>query len=286
MRLGFTTSVFARPLATGEVNLGGLVDFAEEQGFVAIELRDEDAAYGLGDVQDFVKDTSAKSIEVTYAIKNDMFLPEDEALVRRGIERAALCGDGAIMRILASQSALAPADKKGYTADEIEKLARISVDYSKIAEEKGIYLAVEHAREPLYGDGQTYFGLADLLKALEASGAMPGNFGITFDPANAVYTSLCKAPTTADKVFEFLDTQSQHVTLVHLKTTVEGKTTPTLQDADIENEALFSKLSKVYDGIICVEIPAASDLAECRRNIDASLEYLRKQGLMGYFAQA
>ena len=283
MRLGFTTSIFTRPLAAGEVNLGGLVDFAEEQGFTAMELRDEEASYGLDVVGDFVKDTGAKSIEVTYAIKNDMFEQGDEEHFRRGLERAALCGDGAVMRILASQSALAAAGKKGYTRDEVEKIARVAASYCDIAEEKGIFLAIEHAREPLFGDGSTYFGLADILETLEASDGIPANLGVTFDPANAVFTALCKAPTTSDEVLEFLDTKNQFIALVHYKTTRNGELTPVITDADVENEALFAKLAKVYDGIVCVEIPGAGDLAECHRNIDASLDYIRKMGLMGYF---
>jgi len=284
MRLGFTTSIFAKPLASGEVNLGGLVDFAEEQGFTAVELRDNDASYSPSDVADFVKDTRAKNIEVTYAVTNDMFDADDEALFRRGIERAVLCGEGAVLRILAAQSALMAEGKKGYSRAEIDRIAEVAVDYARIADEKGIFIAVEHAREPLYGDGESYFGLADVFKALAATGGAPTNLGITFDPANAVYTSLCKAPTIPAKVLAFLEEHNQFIALVHYKTTKAGKLTPIIADADIENEALFSALAKTYDGIVCLEIPGGSSLSECHRNIDASLDYIRKLGLMGYFA--
>jgi|GEM_PF-1279832 len=284
MRLGFTTSIFAKPLASGEVNIGGLVDFAEEQGFAAVELRDDDADYEPSKVADFVKDSRAKDIDVTYAIRNDMFEPEGRDIFENGLQRAALCGDGAILRLLAAQSALAPPGKKGYTQDEVKRIARIAAEYAKIADAKGVFLAIEHAREPLYGDGATYFGLDDIFKALAAEGDVPTNLGITFDPANAVYKTLCKAPTTPDRVIEFLEAHNQYIALVHYKTTVNGATTPVLTDADIENESLFSHLAKVYDGIVCLEIPGAPGLSECHKNIDDSLNYLRKMGLMGYFA--
>lgn len=284
MRLGFTTSIFTKPLELGEVNLGGLVDFAETQGFTAIELRDDDALVAMSDVENFVKDAKAKGIEIFYAIKNDMLETGDRTLVRRGIERAALCGDGAVMRMLASMSALATEGKKGYTRAETDRIAQIAAEYAGMAQEKGIVLALEHTREPLFGDGETYFGLDDIFKTLTATGGVPANLGITFDPANAMFTALCKAPTTAEKVFEFLEANAQLVYVVHYKTTRGGKPTPAITDADIDNEKLFAALAKVYDGIICVEIPGAAGLAECHRNIDASLEYLRKQGLMGYFS--
>lgn len=284
MRLGFTTSIFAKPLASGEVNLGGLVDFAEEQGFTAIELRDDDAALSTSEVENFVRDAQAKGIEITYAIKNDMFEPNDKALFKRGVERAALCGEGTVLRFLASMSALAPEEKKGYTLQEIEHIVRTISEYAGIADEKGVLLAVEHTREPLAGDGETYFGLYDIFKVLSATGGVPANLGITFDPANAVFTALCKATATPEKVLQFIEGNSQYISLVHYKTTKDGKPTPVITDADIENEALFAALAKVYDGIVCLEIPPASGLAECHRNVDASLEYLRKVGLMGYFA--
>lgn len=284
MRLGFTTSIFAKPLASGEVNLGGLVDFAEQQGFAAIEVRDDSASYPVEEIQNFVKDAQAKNIEVTYAVKNDMFEEADRALFEKGVERAVLCGEGTVLRFLAAQSALAVPEKKGYTKQEVQRIAQVASTYAQIADKKGIFVAVEHAKEPLYGDANSYFGLADIFKELEASGGVPTNLGITFDPANAVFVTLCKAPTTPDKVFQFLEEHNQYVALVHYKTTVNGKATTVITDADIENEDLMGQLSKVYDGIVCVEIPGAGSLVECHKNIDESLKYLRKMGLMGYFA--
>jgi hypothetical protein len=186
--------------------------------------------------------------------------------------------------MLAAQSALAAPEKKGYTQDEVGRIARIAAEYAAVADKKGVFLAIEHAREPLYGDGATYFGLDDVFKAVTGSGEVPTNLGITFDPANAVFTALCKAPATPDKVMQFLETHNQYIALVHYKTTQKGKPTPVIADADVENEPLFAELAKVYDGIVCLEIPGVGTLGECHKNIDESLNYIRKLGLMGYFA--
>ena len=175
-------------------------------------------------------------------------------------------------------------DKKGYSREDVERIGETARKYAATAAGKHIGLAIEHAKEPLFGDGETYYGLADIFTELEATGGVPANFGITFDPANGVFTALCKTPTTQEKVLEFLATHNQYIALVHYKTTVGGKVTPVITDADIENEALFGQLAKVYDGIVCLEIPGAAGLAECHKNIDESLNYIRKMGLMGYFA--
>jgi len=277
--------VFCEAIASGEVNLGGLVDFAEEEGFSAVEVRDDDAALPIAQVEDFVKDAGAKGIEVSYAIRNDMLQEADLELFEMGVERAAICGEGAILRFLASPSALAPQAKKGYTREEVERIAAMASEYARLAGEKGVSPALENAYEPLYGDGETYFGLDDIFKALEEAGSVPANLGITFDPANAVFTSLCKAPTTPEKVLAFLAERHPYIALVHYKTTRAGRATPVITDADIDSERLFGELAKFYNGIVCLEIPPAGDLAACRRNIEASLEYLRKMGLIGYFTQ-
>ncbi|MHC4712520.1 MAG: sugar phosphate isomerase/epimerase family protein [Planctomycetota bacterium] len=285
MRLGFTTNIFASPLRTGEVNLGGLVELAEEEGFSSIEVRDDEVAIPFGELTDFVKDAGGQGIEVSYAVKNDMFHPDDRSLLQEAVQRAALCGEGTVLRVLASPSALAATDKKGYTAEELERVVATARDYAAIARDKEVSLALENTCEPLYGDGETWFGLNDILRALENTGEMPGNLGLTFDPANAVFKSLCRAPAEPGRVLEFLSEHKQYVALVHYKTTKGGEVTPVITDGDINNENLFEELAKGYDGAVCVEIPPAHDLTACRENLEASLDYLRKMGLIGYFAQ-
>ncbi len=285
MRLGFTTNTFANPLRTGEVNLGGLVELAEEDGFSSIEIRDDEAAIPRGELRGVVKDAAGKGIEVSYAVKNDMFRPDDRSLLEEAVKRAAVCGEGTVLRILASPSALAAVDKKGYTAEELERVVTAARDYAAVARDSEVALALENTCEPLYGDGATWFGLNDILRALENTGEMPGNLGLTFDPANAVFKSLCRAPAEPGRVLEFLTEYKQYVALVHYKTTKDGEVTPVITDGDINNETLFEELAKGYDGAVCIEIPAAHDLTACRKNIEASLDYLRKAGLIGYFAQ-
>ncbi len=285
MKLGLTTNIFSEALWAGEVNLGGIVELAEEEGFGAIEVRDDDATLDTSELAGFVKDAAAAGIELSYAVNNDMSYRDDQALIERGIERACSCGEGTVLRFLASQSALTGEGKKGYSAQEVRRIVEALHSYAQAATQSDVSLALEHAREPLYGDGETFFGLHDIFVEIEHSGGVPDDLGITFDPANAISAGLCKAPATPAKVLEFLATHSQFIALVHLKTTRSGRVAPTIGDADIDNEALFESLAKVYKGVVCIEIPPAGDLLSCRRNIEASLDYLRSSGLMGYFAQ-
>lgn len=284
MRLGLTTNIFSEAIAAGEVNLGGIAELAEEDGFCAIEVRDDNADISIDRLEGFIRDAAGKGIELSYAVKNDMFHGDDLALIKRAVERAAACGEGTVLRFLASQSALAEKDKKGYTADETSRIAETARSYAALASQAEVSMALEHASEPLYGDGESFFGLHDIFVEIEHAGGVPGNLGITFDPANAVFLDLCKSPTTPARVLEFLTTHSHYVALVHFKTTRAGELSPIICDADINNDALFENLAKVYNGVVCMEIPAAAGLLECRRNVEASLDYLRSSGLSGYFA--
>ncbi len=285
MKLGLTTNCFANALGAGETDLASIIEFAESEGFTALELRDNSAQLPADEVRDLLKDAGSRQIALSYAVANDMFVDGDPALVAMAVERAALCGPGSVLRLLASQSALKPPEKKGYNALELARIAAIARNYADSARRSSVNLALEHAAEPLYGDGDTYFGLHDIIVALETSGGVPGNLGLTFDPANAVSVPLCKAPTGPERVMEFLSTHSQYIALVHYKTTDSGNLTPVITDADVDNERLFEELSGVYDGVVCLEIPPADSLAECKANIAESLEYMRLKGLMGYFDQ-
>jgi len=285
MRLGITTNCFATAIASGEIDLAGILEFAGEEGFLAAEIRDAAGDIPLDELDAVVEDAASREMALSYAVNNDCLIPGDRDTLTGAVIRAAACGEGTVARILASQSVLAEKSRKGYTAAETDRIVMALRDYADIAAEKGIVLALEHAGEPLYGDGDSFFGLHDIIVALEATGGMPSSLALTFDPANAVFTALCKAPVGPEKVFEFLGKHSHYIAMVHYKTTSSGELSPVIADADIDNERLFEELSAVYDGVLCLEVPAAETLDECRSNVLTSLEYMRKNGLMGYLAQ-
>ena len=200
----------------------------------------------------------------------------DRDLFERGVRLASLCGRSTVLRMLASQDALRKAGKRGYSLADLEALKATLEAYGGVASASGVLRARENAREPLYG-GEGFFGMADLI-----SGAKPGDIGLTFDPANATTTSLCKSPSGEEEVLRFVDEFAPRVFITHYKTTKAGVVEAAIGDADVDNGKLLQTLSGPYRGVLCVEIPGSPTLKETAASVQTSLDYLRAKGLYRY----
>jgi sugar phosphate isomerase/epimerase len=275
MKLGLTTNVFAGPLKNREIDLEGIIDFAAGLQIRSIEIRDDGATLNEDGVGSLVKRAGERGLSLSYAIKNDMLAAGDSELFGRAVRLASLCGPKTVLRMLASQDALKTDGKRGYSASDLEALKHAAQDYEKVAEASGVVMAIENARDPLYGGGG-FFGMADLIASFGSR-----TIGLTFDPANATNISLCTSPSDEAEVLRFIDEVGTSIFLAHYKTTRRGVVQSTIDDpADVDNASLLSRLSKVYDGVLCVEIPGSPGLRETRASVEASLVYLRaKEGL-------
>jgi len=282
MRLGFTSNIFAQPLKSGQITLKELLSLGKEHRFRAMEIRDDEVGLSIQEVEDLKKTADGLGIQLTYAIKNDMLTPGDEEKHRAALERASLLGEWTVMRMLLAQSALK--GKKGYTREELGQLIGISCRYGAYAKEKKVIMAPEHAREPLMGDGVSFFGLGEYLAGTcllcEDSSAIK----FTFDPANATNASLCTSPSCGEEVLGFLETFRARIGLVHYKTTQGGAVQAVIGPADVENRRLLAQLQKAYAGIFCLEIPGKADLEGTKADLASSLQFMEREGLLSYFS--
>lgn len=276
MKLGITTNVYAGPLKNREVDLEGIVDLASKMSIKAVEIRDDAAALDEGRVRSLASRAREKGIVLSYGIKNDMMASTDRALFERGVKLASLCGPSCVLRILASQDALKAEGKGGYSPTDIETLKGTSETYGNLASASGVLVALENAREPLYGTGGS-FGMSDLIRGIKSK-----SVGLTFDPANATNRSLCKSPSAENEVLRFVDELGSRFFLTHYKTTSNGATQAAIGDADVDNGRLLERLSRVYHRVLCIEIPGSSTLKETTSSVQASLNYLRAKGLDRY----
>jgi len=278
MKLGITTNVFAGPLKNKEIDLEGIVSMAGELRLASVEIRDDPAVLDPSRVRSLVSLALASGMSLSYAVKNDMFGKDDRLLFERAVRLASECGPGTVLRLLASQDALKAEGKNGYSAEDVEKLRSIMEEYGRVAAGSGVVLAIENARDPLYGR-EGYFGMADLMRSVTAE-----NVGLTFDPANATNFSLCKSPSGEDEVLRFVDELGRRIKLTHYKTTSSGVVQTTIGTADVDNEALLLRLSKVFSGILCIEIPGSPGLSDTIASVESSISYLNARGLSKYLA--
>jgi hypothetical protein len=282
MKLGMTSNILAQPLKAGQIDLEGVLELARELRMRALEIRDDEVSLSLSRMEELKRKADSLGIQLTYAIKNDLFTPGDEDRFRQALDRASLLGEGTVMRMLLAQSVLK--GKKGYTREELGKLIGASCRYATYARGKEVIMAPEHAREPLMGDGLGYFGLGEYLAGTcllcEDSSAIK----FTFDPANATNTSLCLSPCGEEEVLGFLETFKSRLGLVHYKTTLQGMVQATIGKADVDHRRLLSRLQAAYDGIFCLEIPGKADLEGTKADLLASLKYLEEEGLLSFFS--
>jgi sugar phosphate isomerase/epimerase len=279
MKLGITTNVFAGPLRNREIELKGIIDLAPKFGMKAVEIRDDAASLDEVRVESLVSMARTNGLVLTYGIKNDMSLPEDRGVFERGVRLASLCGRDTVLRVLASQDSLKAEGKTGYSAAELERFISIAEKYGGLASASSVLVAIEHAREPLYRAGR-FFGMSDLM-----SGIKTKSVGLTFDPANSTTKSLCRSPSTESEVLKFLEEFGSRIFITHFKTTRNGAVSAAISDADVDNQRLLESLSKVYRGILCIEIPGAPTLNETMANLQASIDYIRLRGLSKYLEQ-
>lgn len=278
MKLGITTNIFAGPLKTHETDLEGILALASELGVRAVEIRDELATLQGPMVSHLASLAASSGLALSYAIKNDMLAPGDRALFERAVRLASLCGENSVLRVLASQDALKPEGKRGYSSEDIASLETIAEGYGEVASAVGVLVAIENARDPLYGsDG--FFGLAELMRRVKSK-----NVGLTFDPANATNKTLCKSPSAEADVLRYAGELGQRIFLTHYKTTRNGVVQDSIGDADVDNASLLSTLSRVYNGLLCIEIPGAPGLKETSSSIRASISYLSANGLTRYLS--
>lgn len=276
MKLGITTNVYAGPLKNREIELEGIIDLAPGLSIRAVEIRDDAASLDEGRVRSLVSRASEKGLTVSYAIKNDMIAAGDKALFERGVKLASLCGQNSVLRILASQDALKAEGKLGYGSTDLETLKATAGAYGSVASASGVLVAIEHARDPLYGVGG-FFGISDLVRGVNSK-----SVGLTFDPANATNRSLCKSPSTEKEVLGFVDEFGTRIFMTHYKTTSNGVVQSALGDADVDNSRLLERLSKVYRGVLCIEIPGSPALKDTNASVQSSINYLRAKGLFRY----
>ncbi len=256
MKLGFTTAVFGKELKDKEVTLQDIVQFAQENGLDAIELRD-------GCVEDYngaaLRQLTLRyeNIHFTYAIKNNCLDEKDEERVRGAIELSASFSREPILRLVAD-GGIIKNEKRRYTSEEKGKIVNKLKIYADIAARHRVMLGLENAREPM----------EDIKYMIDQVGSPL--MGVTFDPGNL--TSIAIEREDPLKALESL--KVSEIKLVHLKQTINGEPQTHIFQGDVDIKKLLDRLNGMgYEGIVCLEPRAAKG---SRDAIKSSIEYMNK----------
>jgi sugar phosphate isomerase/epimerase len=266
VKLGFSTQNFLNCMPVGVDNLKELMDFAAEEGYAFIELRDPAADLSQEDCRVLAAYAREKQVEVIYEIHKDLFNPEFGEVFDRALRNTAAFGEPGILRTIMSWSEfMADEHKTGWTDEELDHLASLADKCAAVAKEADVQFVLENIIEPWFGNDGGH-GLADLFR--ETRGV-----GLQFDSANPFLPS-CRGVADPDDVAEYLDQIGDRWFTTHLKCGKDGSFQPVLSDNPLPFEKLFTLMSGNQMKYAALELLSVDDQQACFDNHRKSIEYL------------
>jgi len=259
--LGFTSKTFAKVMREGSVSLAGILTWAAAHGFGWVEIRDPMAGMEEKQLRELDASCDQMGLGVHYAWDgSDLLSPSDEELFDRGARNAARFRTARYARItIAGNVFKTEPSRKGLTREEIRRISQRVAAYARAAEGFGITPVYENSYEPLNGDGQSYYGIVELLQSAE-------EMSLTFDPANFLNLKSPRQAPSLDALGEFYRQFSHRIPYVHLKSVGDGGFLPTLKIQD-GGEADCIHLMWQQTKLLCIELPETDDVEEGKRNI-------------------
>ncbi len=272
VKLGFSTQNFLACMPVGVDNQTTLLDFAADEGYAFIELRDPSADLSPEDCKVLAAYAREKDVEVIYEIHKDLFSSDFKEVFDRALVNTAAFGKPGILRSIMSWSEFtADKDKTGWTTEELDHLASLADECAAEAKEQNVQFVLENIIEPWFGNDGGH-GLADLFR--ETSG-----IGLQFDTANPFLPS-CRGPADPDDVAEHLDQIADRWFTTHLKCGKEGAFQPVLDENPMSYQKIFGLMSANQVQYAALELLSVDDKQECFDNHHKSIEYLASLGIV------
>jgi sugar phosphate isomerase/epimerase len=270
LKIGFTTQNFLKALPVSLENSKKLIDFASDQGFSWIELRDPSATLTLDECKQIAAYARDKKIEVGYALQIGLLDPSFWEIFSRGLANAA-CFDGpkTIRTLACGPEFSTDAKKKAWTLHELYRVVEVANQAANMAKTVGIQYVAENALEVIKGDGMTSFGIMEFFANVNA------NVGWQFDTAN--FFAISRVSTKPEDARAFLEKFIGKMAYVHLKTSSkEHKVLPVLAENELDFDIIFALLEKHKIPYVAMELTQEATIEAGFNNHEKSVEYLLK----------
>jgi sugar phosphate isomerase/epimerase len=268
LKIGFTTQNFAKVLPVTVENTKKLIDFAADQGYPWIELRDANGVFTQDECKQISDYARSKKIEVGYALGVGLLDDNFFEVFSRGLANAAVFdGPRTIRTGLAGAEFLRDEKKKAWTLQELAKVVDVANRAADLAKAFGLTHVVENGREIIKGDGITSFGTTEFFANVNS------NVGLQPDSANFFVT--CRVLTKPEDARAFLEKYAKKIRYFHLKTSSkEHKATPVLSESELDFDIVFSLMTRNKLSYVAIELDGAGKLEQCNSNMQKSAEYL------------
>lgn len=271
IKIGFTTANFLKFCPPSVPNIKKLLDFAGDQGFVFIEIRDPNASLTVNECKEIAAYARHAGVEVVYAMNPGATDPNYWEVFARGIANAQVFDGPKVVRIGANGGEMMVSDTKTHwTAEDFAKIVQNTNMAANYAKMFGLQFLTENARESLQGDGVTTFGTTELF----GPKGVNSNVGLQLDVANFFCTARIPADPAAVKAFVAANVSK--IGYTHLKTSKNHVPQQVLDGNELPFDAYFSLLQKNGKNYVAIELDAAATLDDAFANHIKSVQYLMK----------
>jgi sugar phosphate isomerase/epimerase len=273
LKLGFSTQNFLKSVPVDVASLEEIIKYAAKEGYSFIELRDPDAGLSPDECEKISEVAGSHNIEVIYEINANLLAPDFLSIFNKGLENTSAFPDPGIIRAIVSNTEFAADEnKKGWTAQELNRIVALADSCSRAARERNLTFIVENATEAFFGKDTLYFGFADFFSRTE-------NTGLQFDTANPFQESS-RAKADPSGVEKYLASVAGRWVTTHLKSGKDGIFQPVLADNPLDLGTVLSLMSANNVTYVAFELAGVPDKQECFDNHSKSIDYLAEKGLM------
>ena len=310
LQIGFSTQNFQKALPVNVASLTDLIDYASTEGYQFVELRDNLAILTPEECTQLANHAKSKKIDVIYEIQVN---PLDTAFLKafdRGLANTLLFPGPGILRSLISQSEFdVDSAKKGWSKDEMNRLAHRLDSCAAVAKAKKVQLIVENMNEPFFGDSAATSPPATSASATAASPsthstsstpttsataatstpspiygldnlfASTSIVGLQFDIGNAFRNSSRRKADPA-QVGQWLPKLGPRWVTSHLKTLQQGISQPFLTDNPMPVEEVIDLMGRQHVKYATIELLPVTDKQDCYDNHAKSIQFLKDKGIL------
>lgn len=270
LKIGFTTANFLKVLPVTLENTNKLIDFASDQGFTWIELRDPNAVLTLDECKKISDYARGKQIGVAYAMAVGLMDTNFGEVFSRGLANAAVFEGPRTARASCggNEFNLDP-KKKAWTLAELNTLVTAANKAANQARAMGLKYATENANEVIKGDGVTSFGITEFFANVNS------NVGLEFDTGN--FHCVSRVWTKPEDARAFLEKYIGKLAYIHLKSSSpEHKPLPILGENELDFNIILGLMAKNKVPWVAIELTQAGTIQECFDNHKKSIEFLKK----------
>lgn len=273
LKLGFSTQNFLKALPLNVASLTEVIEYASKEGYQFIEVRDQFVDLTNDDCKAIAEVAKKNKIDVIYVFNKNPLDSGYFSVFERALANVVVFPGPGILRSLASKSEFdTDAGKKGWTKDELSRIARISDSCALICKSQNIRLIFENSNEAFFGDSLTYFGLTDLF-------SHTSNTGLQLDIAN-LFRNTSRVQNDPDKVLKYLSTMGNRWVETHLKTVQGGEAQTILTDNPLPIGKVIELMGKQNILYVALELTAVEDKQECFDNHATSIQFLKDKGIL------